>query len=432
MSKFLKIGLIIGGAILVLLVVLKSTGTINSNSKGITVETGIVSKNDIVETVTASGKIQPETEVKLSPEVSGEIIELTIKEGDKVSKGDLLVKINPDVYESAERRARAAVKSAKASVNQSEAQYVEAKKAYDRYKKLYNQKVISDAEFEGYERAYVVADLARETAASNLESAKASLSEAQDNLKRTTILAPQDGTVSMLNVELGERVVGTAQMAGTELLRVANLANMEVLVEVNENDIVRVSLGDTAEIEVDAYLDEKFLGVVTEIANSANIQGMSADQVTNFEVKVMILPSSYEKVLKEGQESPFRPGMTASVDIRTHVVRDVLSVPIQAVTIRTDTSVKAKRYRQKETSEEGAENTEEFEVVFLNVEGRSKLQVVKTGIQDDKNIVIEDGLEEGQEVVVGPYSAVSKRLKSDDELNVEGDSKTKKKEEKDK
>ena len=404
MNKTLKIIIIVAVLISAILVTLKATGTIGDSTKGEEVEIQKSALATIVETVTASGKIQPETEVRISPEVSGEIIELPIKEGNKVSKGDLLVRINPDVYESSVKRAEASVKSAKAAMHQAEAQFVEAEKNYKRYEKLYKQNVISDAEWEGYQRAYTVADLSRESSASQYESAQATLKEAQDNLKRTTIVAPQDGTISSLNVELSERVVGTAQMAGTELLRVANLARMEVLVDVNENDIVKVTLGDTAEVEVDAYLNEKFLGVITEIANSANTAGVSSDQVTNFQVKVGILPSSYGHLLKDGMESPFRPGMTASVDIQTEVRRNVLSVPIRAVTLRKDTTANAKRFSSSDDKQE------EYEVVFISNKGKADIRVVTTGVQDANNIEILSGLEEKENVIVGPYSAVSKKL----------------------
>ncbi|MCT4625318.1 MAG: efflux RND transporter periplasmic adaptor subunit [Schleiferiaceae bacterium] len=423
MSKRTKI--IIGIAVIVLVSVgigLKKSGKIGSSGRGLEVELGEAKKVTIIETVTASGKIQPEIEIKLSPEVSGEIIELNVKEGDKVKGGDVLVKINPDLYETSVTRAKAAVKSAEAAVSQSEAQFNEAEKSYNRNKSLKDQDVISQAEFDASQRMYNVALHQLEASESQLESARATLKEARQNLKRTTIVAPQDGSISVLNVELGERVVGTAQMAGTELLRVANLENMEVLVEVNENDIVRVSLGDTANVEVDAYLDRMFKGVVTEIANSANLLGVSADQVTTFEVKVRILPESYEDMDLNGKESPFRPGMTATVDILTEVADGILSVPIAAVSTRTDTAATSRFSKKKKEDGEEATNTseeeEEYEVVFVTNGKRAKLKVVTTGIQDDKNIEIKSGLEEGEEIIVGPYSAVSKKLMNDSEIQL--------------
>ncbi|AEV32878.1 RND family efflux transporter, MFP subunit [Owenweeksia hongkongensis DSM 17368] len=419
MSKRLRYGLIIGAVILVIaLVVAKKKGAIGS-SDATEVTIGKVEKLTLEETVIASGKIQPEVEVKLSPEVSGEIIELPIEEGQDVKKGDLVVRINPDIYQSAVNRAKAALNSSKAALASSKAQQVEAKNIFDRNDKLYKQKVISDAEYDAAKRGYDVANLNVESAQFQQQSAEATYREALDNLQRTTIYAPQDGTVSMLNVEIGERVVGTAQMAGTEIARIANLENMEVLVEVNENDIIRVSMGDTAIVEVDAYLDKEFVGVVTEIANSAQLTGVSADQVTNFEVKVRVLKESYEGMLKEGEKSPFRPGMTASVEIKTEKKKDVIAVPIESVTTRSDTSTKAKSYK---IGREDTESKEDYEVVFLYADGKAKLQVVSTGIQDDENIEVLSGLEDGQQVITGPYSLVSKQLVNGDKVE-EKDSK---------
>ncbi len=413
MNKKLLIGIIIAVVLMAVLVGAKKAGWIGGK-KGTEVTLATVKTATITETVIASGKIQPEVEVKISSEVSGEIIELPIEEGQEVKKGDLLVKINPDIYLAAVNRVRAAVNSARAALQSSKAQVVEAEKIYNRNKSLKDKNVISAAEFDAIQRAYDVAKLGEENASFQLVSAQASLKEAQDNLARTTIYAPQDGTISALNVEVGERVVGTAQMTGTEILRLANLGAMEVLVEVNENDIIRVSERDTAEIEVDAYLDKKFIGVVTEIANSAKLLGTSADQVTNFEVKVRILKSSYTELMKDNTtaQSPFRPGMTASVEIITERLKDVLAVPIEAVTTRNDT-VSGKNKRAKV----GEDAKETFEVVFVNDGGKSKLRLVKTGIQDEELIRIVSGLQQGEEIVKGPYSVVSKTLKNGEELD---------------
>lgn len=413
MSRTLKIILVVAGILLIILVVAKKQGWIGNSASQLEVETGEVVARTIIETVTASGKIQPETEVKISSEVSGEIIALPIVEGEFVEEGQLLVKINPDLYESAITRATAAVNSAKSALAQTQAQFIEAQKSYDRNKQLYTDEVISASDYEASQRMHTVAELSVDAARFQLKSAEANLDEAQKNLKRTTIQAPSSGTISILNVELGERVVGTAQMTGTEMLRVANLEVMEVLVEVNENDIVRVKLADTANIEVDAYLDEKFVGVVTEIANSANTIGTSADQVTNFDVKIRILKSSYEHLIKNGQ-NPFRPGMTATVDIKTNKVKNVPSVPIQAVTTRTDTSSSARSYKMKKTESEDEDNTTtgEYEVVF-GIDGtKTNINVVKTGVQDDEFIQIVEGLSVGDIIVIGPYDVVSKKLKN--------------------
>lgn len=416
MSKKLRIILIIVAVVVVAaLVVAKKQGAIG-NSDELKVKIGKAEKMTLEETVIASGKIQPEVEVKLSPEVSGEIIELPIEEGQEVKKGDLLVRINPDIYQAAVNRSLAALNSSKAALSSAIAQLVEAQNSFNRNDKLYKNKVISDAEYDAAKRGFDVAKLNVESAEFQMQSAQATYREAQDNLQRTTIYAPQDGTVSRLNVEVGERVVGTAQMAGTELATIANLENMEVLVEVNENDIIRVGLNDTAIVEVDAYLDKEFVGVVTEIANSAQLTGVSADQVTNFEVKVRILKTSYDKMLKDGEKSPFRPGMTASVEIKTDKRANVIAVPIEAVTTRADTSKKAKSYKIGRESE----NLEEdYEVVFLYKDGKAQLQVVSTGIQDDENIEVTSGLEEDQEVITGPYSLVSKQLVNGDKVSPE-------------
>ncbi|NVK05272.1 MAG: efflux RND transporter periplasmic adaptor subunit [Flavobacteriia bacterium] len=391
--------------------------TKNRESSSLKVEVGKVELRTIVETVSASGKIQPEVEVKLSPEVSGEIIALPVEEGQYVEEGDLLVSINPDLYTAAVRRSEAALNSARAGLSQAEAQLVEAQKVYQRSQTLFNQNVISQQEWDAAQRAFRVSELAVESGEYQVESARATLREAQDNLKRTTIVAPVSGTISALNVELGERVVGTAQMAGTELMRIANLNNMEVLVEVNENDIVKVGLNDTAVIEVDAYLGQKFTGVVTEIANSAKIEGMSADQVTNFEVKVRILNSSSEDVGSQ----PFRPGMTASVDIRTNRRENVVTVPIEAVTVRDDTVKVSARERIERAEQERDEDKDPYEVVFAEENGKAKLIVVKTGIQDENYIEVLSGLSEGQVIIRGPYNVVKNDLEPDEEVEVESE-----------
>lgn len=423
MNKNVRIILIAVVVLVVLAIVAKKAGWIGKEESTV-VETETSFRTDIVEIVSASGKIQPELEVKISPEVSGEIIELNIQEGDAVSKGQLLVRINPDIYEAAVNRTEAGVNSTRSSVAQSMAQLLETEKIHQRNESLFKKGAISQQEFDASLRAFQVAKLGVESAEFQLKSAEANLKEAKDNLNRTTIYSPTSGTVSMLNVEAGERVVGTAQMAGTELLRVADLSQMEVLVEVNENDIVRVELNDTASIEVDAFLGEKFKGVVTQIANSANLSAAGVDQVTNFEVKVRVLPSSYKHLVKgNGSISPLRPGMTASVEIETDKKGNILVVPIQSVTLRGDTSSAdlSARERRKKAQESGEDSDEEYEVVFVNVDGTAELRVVETGIQDDKNIQILRGLDEGEEVIKGPYSAVSKTLKAGEEVSIEGE-----------
>lgn len=381
-TKWMKIsGLVIGGLALFIFIA-SQIGWISSEEP-ISVKTKLVEKRDIIETVSASGKIQPETEVKISPDVSGEIVSLYVMEGDKVEKGDLLLKIKPDTYQSMLERSQASLNTSKSALEKAIAQLSESESNFSRNKILFENGTISRSEFEKIEASYKVAVLSVEDGEYMVSSAEASLREAQENLNKTNIYAPISGTISRLNIELGERVVGTAQMAGTELLRLANLNLMEVAVEVNENDINSVSLNDTALIEVDAYLGNIYKGIVSEIANSANVMGVSADQVTNFEVKVRIL-----------DEVSFRPGMTATVDIQTERAYGVLSLPIQAVTTRKDT----------------ANIEDKVECVFAFEENTANFIKVETGIQNDEFIQIISGLEKGQDIIIGPYSAVSRLL----------------------
>lgn len=414
--------------LILLLVGLKKGGVIGNNDDSKVVELSKVTQTTIVETVSATGKIQPEIEVKLSSEVSGEIIALPIKEGQQVKKGDLLVKINPDIYESGVNRSVASMSTTKAGLSQAEAQVKEAKANYDRNKKLFEKGIISKSEWDRIVSTYEVAVANKQSAYYQVQSASATVTEANDNLRRTTIYAPADGTISLLNVELGERVLGTQQMAGTEILRIANLNNMEVEVDVNENDIVKVNIGDSANIEVDAYLKREFKGIVTSISNSAST-ALTADQVTNFKVKVRILKESYQDLLKGKPEnySPFRPGMTATVDIITKRKENIIAVPISAVVIKDDTTSVKKdvvaelEKQEKEQKGTAPKNDKKFECVFVKVGDKAKLRVVKTGIQDDTNIEIISGLKSGEEIITGPYTTVSKDLVSNDKVRVESE-----------
>jgi HlyD family secretion protein len=413
---------LLGGTILiiVLFVVLKKTGTIGNNDDSKEVETTAVKETTITETVTATGKVQPEIEVKISSEVSGEIIALPIKEGQAVKKGDLLVRINPDLYESGVSRNAAALSTSKAGLSQAEAQLKEAKANYERNKTLFDKGVISKSEWDKIVSAYESAQAQKQSAYYQVKSANASVTEAQDNLNRTTIYSPVDGTISKLDTELGERVVGTQQMTGTEILRVANLNNMEVEVDVTENDIVKVKIGDEAEIEVDAYQKRKFKGEVTSISNSAS-DAATADQVTNFKVKVRILKESYADMTegKPASYSPFRPGMTATVDIITTRKENIVAVPISAVVVRADTTaVKKDVLEGIETDEEKAKSSssKKYECVFVMQNGVAVLKTVKTGIQDDTNIEIISGLKKGDKVITGPYTTVSKDLNPNDKV----------------
>ena len=407
MKLNLKIIIPVAVIVIAALVVAKKKGWIGEGADTVAVETGYAHRRTVVESVTASGKIQPEVEVKMSPEVSGEIIEVNVVDGQQVLEGDILVKINPDLYESAITRARAAVNSSKAVLAQSSVALDEAKKLWARNKVLFEKGAISEQEYDAAQRAISVAELQEESAKYQLQSAEANLDEAYKNLKRTTIIAPINGTVTQLDVELGERVVGTATMTGTEMLRIADLNTMEVLVEVNENDIVKITKGDTAIIEVDAFLGNSFRGVVSEIANSAKLAlGASPDQVTNFEVKIRMINGSFATLVPDYGENPFRPGMTATVEIITNKMRDALVVPIQAVTVRSDTSSNAVSY-ERVLSEDVDES---FEVVFTPDGMKAGLLVVESGIQDDEFIIV-TGVEDSTEVVTGPYSAVSRNLK---------------------
>ena len=418
-KKTLIIILSIALILIVGLVAVKKSGAIGKSGDFKEVTTKTVERSTIIETVAATGKIQPEVEIKLSSEVSGEIISLPVKEGQDVSKGDLLVRINPDLVQSALNQAQAGLQNAKAGLAQAEASLKVAKLSYDRNVPLYEKGVISKADYERAISDFEVAQANRQSAFYNVQSVSASVKQANDNLSRTTIYAPRDGTISMLNAELGERVVGTAQMAGTEIIRLANLTNMEVEVDVNENDIVKISVGDSTIVEVDAYLKKEFKGLVTEIANSAE-STLSANQVTNFKVKVRILKESYKDLLVDRPKtySPFRPGMTATVDIITKKRANIIAAPISAIVIKSDTTSTNKKRPKKATS---VKKREKFECVFVKNGEEAKLKVVTTGVQDDSSIEILTGLEDGDEIITGPYTLVTKLLKSGDKIEVKGE-----------
>ena len=405
------------------LIGLSKSGVIGNKDKGTEIEIANVAASTIVETVSATGKIQPEIEVKISSEVSGEIIALNVKEGQVVKKGDLLVKINPDLYTSSYNRTISNLSGTKAGLNQSEASYKEAKANYDRNKSLYDKGIISRADWDKAVASFEVAKANKQNAYYNVQSASATVLEAKDNLGRTTIYAPADGTISVLNVELGERVLGTQQMAGTEILRVANLNNMEVEVDVNENDIVKIKVGDKANVEVDAYLKKQFKGVVTSISNSAS-STLTADQVTNFKVKVRILKESYQDLLegKPSTYSPFRPGMTATVDIITNTKSNILTVPISSVVVKSDTAaVKEIKVEDPNDEKSKPKSDKKFECVFVKVGNKAKIRIIKTGIQDDTNIEVLSGLKKGDVVITGPYTTVSKELNSGDKVSLKTD-----------
>ncbi|MHC1689302.1 MAG: efflux RND transporter periplasmic adaptor subunit [Bacteroidales bacterium] len=393
---------IIAAAVLIIAVLI-IFGTKNKN-KAIEVTSEVISKKTITEVIPANGKIRPVVEVKISPDVSGEIIDLNFKEGDLIKKGELIIKIKQDVYISMKERSEASLNSVKAQLTQQLAQFSLVEQTYKRSKTLFDQKAISESEYENALSQYNVTKEQIKAAEFNVKSATAALKEAQENLIKTTIYAPMDGIISKMSVEKGERVVGTSQMAGTELLRIANFDHMEVLVDVNENDIIRIKQNDTASIEVDAYPNRKFTGVVTQIANSAKNIGSSVEQVTNFEVKILILPESYSDLIVNGK-NPFRPGMSATASIQTDKKYNILTVPLQAITTRTDL--------KGDTTKKAKLANEMLEQVFvIKADNTLEVREITTGIQDISNIEVVKGLKEGDKVVTGPYSAISKTLKA--------------------
>lgn len=460
---YVLIGLL---ALLVIAAVVKA----RQKPKGEEVTVEKVQRRTIRETVSASGKIFPETEVKISSDVSGEVVDLYVQEGDSVTAGQILAKIRPDEYQSAVERGQAAVNSAqsqreissanvkgsnaqidqlKADKNRISAQLDAARSAHKRNEQLFKEGVISESDFEttqsnlrALESSYAAAEAALKASETGLASARenvrvaefgitsaqATLKELRTSLQKTVITAPVSGIISKLNIEKGERVVGTLQMAGTEMMRIANLQSMEVQVEVSENDILKVSVNDEADIEVDAYLGRKFKGKVTEIASSASnvsstLSGgaLNTDQVTNFVVKIRVDPASYSDMLEKGKRYPFRPGMSASVEIYTNDAENTLSVPLIAVTARDDSdededNKKGKKEEEKSPAAKEVSKKDDAikEIVFVLPEGQDTVGIreVKTGLQDNDYIEILSGLSEGETVVTGPFSAVARKLKA--------------------
>ncbi len=422
-NKLIPYGIALIVIVIIVLIAGKKMGWFGKDFE-ISVSTKIVESKTITELITANGKVQPETEIKISPDVSGEIIEMGIEEGDEVKKGQLLMVIKPDMYIQAYNRANASLSSSQARLAQTDARLIESDMAYKRANTLFKQDAIPVSDFETAQASFQVAKSEVKAAQFAVKSAEASVAEAQEQLVKTKIYSPMDGTVARLNVEKGERVVGTNMYAGTETMVIANLHLMEVKVDVNENDIVRVNLQDTALVEVDAYLGRKFKGIVTEIANSANVVGGSTDQVTNFNVKVLLLEESYQDFIDTvgGVKYPFRPGMSATVDIQTETRNNVISVPIQAVTTRSLVDHKKVEEKKEEANKTEDENEavtqqgektaddEKVEVVFVYSDGKVKKQAVKTGIQDSENIEILEGLKAGDEIVTAPFNAINKLL----------------------
>jgi HlyD family secretion protein len=420
-------------AVVILLVGLKKAGVIGKE-KGEEVTTEKVQLRTITESVNASGKVYPEIEVKVSPDISGEIVNLFVAEGDKVTKGQILAKIYADIYSSQRDQVTASVNQVKAQYENVKANLSGLKTAYEntkatneRYKKLFADKIVSRAEFEQTEQAfrsaessYFGAQESIKSSAAQIQGVKAQLARAEKDLARTTIVSPMDGIVSLMNVKKGERVVGTAQMAGTEMMRVADMKSIEVRVDVGENDITKVKIGDTALVEVDAYNNRKFKGIVYKIANpvtSASAGLASSTEVANYKVHIRLFPDSYTDLLKENAIFPFRPGMTASADIQTKSKLNVVTVPLNAVTTRDkegkgkDTKATAKP-SGNDANAAAAKDDDVMEVVFvLQKDSKVKMVKVKTDIQD-LNFIEVTGVKVGDEVITGPYSTVSKTLKN--------------------
>ena len=421
--RSLKILGIIIAVLIVVLVIGSNKGWFNGGAK-ITVNAEAVEKRTIVETVTASGKIYPVTQVSISAEISGEIVDLPVKEGDKVKEGDLLMRINPDLYESQVEQAQAGLDNTKAQlatararVLQSKLQFDNAKIAFDRSAQLLKDKVIAQMDYEQSQLAYETSkaeyEIAQESVTAmefTVKSSEAMLREMRNNYKRTSIYAPAAGTVVGLNKKKGEKVLGTIQMTGDQLMSIADLTQMEIQVDVSENDVLRIDVGDTANIEVDAYLNRKFKGVVFQIANSAgsgSVLSAVSDQATNFKVKIYLLPESYADLMKESNgKYPFYPGMSATVEIKTDVQRNILSIPIQAITTREDTT---------DTKKDKKIN----EIVYVLDGEKAKEVIVTSGLQDDNFIQIKTGLTEGEKVISGPYNTITNVLKDGDMVKVE-------------
>ncbi len=444
MSKSLKwiIGVLL--AIIIVFVVLKATGAIGKQ-EGTEVTAEKVADRTIIETVNASGKVYPEIEVKVSPDISGEIVELNVLEGDTVKKGQVLARIYADIYTSQRDQAAAQVSQMQAQVGNAQAQLGSLKAtldqttaAYKRQKQLLDEKVISQAEFETAQQAYLSAQASYNAALSGIkanqaavQSAQASLTTAAKDLGRTTIVAPMDGVISLLSVKKGERVAGNSFNVGTEMMRIADLNSIEAQVDVSENDIPKVSIGDSAEVEVDAYNQRKFKGVVYKIANPStsltSASSSSSTSVTNYEVHVRLLADSYKDLIGKGKPFPFRPNMTASADIQTSTHKNVLSVPLNAVTTRDannnatqkTTSANDANANDNNNQQSGTNGDDVNEVVFiLQADGTVKQRTVKTDIQDLNYIQVIKGLKTGEQIITGPYDVVNKDLKDGTKVKV--------------
>lgn len=451
MAKKKRNNLLIWGMAALIIFLIAALMFKNKNREEGTKVTAEAAENRLIrETVTASGKVFPVTEVKVSSDVSGEIVELFVEEGDSVVANQVLAKVDPDALQSQVERGAAAVNTAKANLansrsqidnlkaqkEQIEAQLLQAREVFKRNEKLKNEGVISQQDYETAETnlkaleanlrsstaSIRAAEQSAKAAEFGVKSSEASLKELNTSLRRSTIVAPESGVISLLNIEKGERVVGTGMMSGTEVLRIADLNAMEVQVEVSENDIPRVTIGDQVEIEIDAYLDRTFKGKVVQIANSANnttgIVALTSEQVTNFVVTINIDSDSYKDLITEQKPYPFRPGMSASVEIYTEEVNDALSIPIQCVTTREKSELEGNKKKKGAAKAKQVSDDDIVEIVFVVSADTVRYVPVKTGIQDDDFILIKSGLSEGDMVVTGPYGQISKKLEQGDQVRV--------------
>jgi HlyD family secretion protein len=392
--------------------------------KPVPVTTEKAVRKTIVQTVSATGKVQPEVEVKISPEVAGEIIDLPVEDGKAVNKGDLLVRIKPDSYKALLEQQEAAISSAKATNLQQKATMLKTEQDIKRAEDMYAKKTISIQEYNAAQAAFDVAKNTFESSVHEIERAQAGSSQARDQLSKTTVYSPIDGTITILNSKLGERIVATGQFAGTEVMRVADLTHMQAVVDVNENDVVNVKVGDKASIKIDAYSERRFQGTVQQIANTGKTTGAGTqEEVTNFEVKISV----------DEHDVPLRPALSCTADIQTNMVKDVVAVPMQAVTIRTgDSNLSPEEIEKKkqkiaardkgdnsadltnEKQEKAAQRVESeklAKVVFLKKGSKAQQVKVTTGISDDTYMEIKSGIKPGDEVIAGSYSAISRKLK---------------------
>jgi HlyD family secretion protein len=429
---------IVIGVVLLLVGWLITSIVLGKREKPLPVTTEKAVRKTIIQTVSATGKIQPETEVKISPEVAGEIIELPVVDGMQVKKGDLLLRIKPDSYKALVEAQTAAISAARSTNLQMKAAAAKTEQDLRRAKDLWDKQMISESEFNAAQTAHDVARSTYESSLHEIERAEAGSTQARDQLSKTTIYSPMDGTISVLNSKLGERVVATNQFAGTEVMRVADLANMEARVDVNENDVVTVKVGDKAVVSIDAYGERKFTGTVAQIANTGKTSGTGTqEEVTNFEVKIKV----------EDRDVQLRPGLSCTAEIQTDIVNNVVAVPMQSVTIRSDSNLspeEIEEQKQKQTASDRGDNEAEFtnerlekraekeereklaKVVFLKDGGKAKMVKVTTGIADDTYMEIKSGIQEGDEVISGSYSAISRKLKDGSKVEIEKPAKKKK------